>query len=127
MKFTLPTAAFALSLLGAADAARIETYVTTGPQIIPNYSSAYYGDDGKNYPIDNGFRDGCRKTKYDWIKEVCIDDGKLRAHIVYSGGTKKCFRRTSDMSKACGGTAGCWQGVCQRCWTYVYTEAKCNW
>lgn len=30
MKLTLPTATLALSLLGAADGARIETYVTTG-------------------------------------------------------------------------------------------------
>ncbi|KAF4416355.1 hypothetical protein FACUT_12651 [Fusarium acutatum] len=127
MKFTLPTAAFALSLLGAADGARIETYVTTGPQILTNYSSAYYGDDGKMYPLGGGFRDGCRKTKYDWVKEVCIDDHKQRAHMVYSGGTKKCFKRTKDSSKTCGGTAGCWQGVCQRCWTYVYTETKCTW
>ncbi|CZR45487.1 uncharacterized protein FPRO_15337 [Fusarium proliferatum ET1] len=127
MKFTLPTAAFALSLLGAADGARIETYVTTGPQILTNYSSAYFGDDGEMYPLGGGFRDGCRKTKYDWVKEICIDDGKLRAHIVYSGGTKKCFKRTKDSSKACGGSAGCWQGVCQRCWTYVYTETKCTW
>ncbi|KAI1055286.1 hypothetical protein LB505_009490 [Fusarium chuoi] len=71
MKFTLPTAAFALSLLGAADGARIETYVTTGAAPIRVYSSVYIGDDGKHYSL-GAFDDGCRKTKYDWIKQIFI-------------------------------------------------------
>ncbi|PNP83935.1 hypothetical protein FNYG_02623 [Fusarium nygamai] len=126
MKFTLPTAALVLSLLGSGEAARIELNVTTGPGLIPVYSSAYYGDDGKMYSL-GAFNDGCRKTKYDWIRQICLDSDRERGHVVYSGGTKKCFRMTKQSSKLCGGSESCWGGVCNRCWHYVYTEAKCTW
>ena len=126
MKLTLPTATLALSLLGAADGARIETYVTTGAAPIRVYSSVYYGDDGKHYNL-GAFDNGCRKTKYDWIKQICIDSDRERAHVVYSGGTRKCFKLTKQSSGTCGGPSGCWENICQTCWTYVYTSTKCTW
>ncbi|KAM0421423.1 hypothetical protein ACHAPT_010777 [Fusarium lateritium] len=112
MKFSLPTAVFALSLLGAADAARIEIRTTTGPGLIPVTSTTYVGDDGKRYGL-GGFNDGY--------------SGRKRAHIIYSGGTKKCFRQTRESSKLCGGGEGCYNGVCNRCWEYDFTVATCNW
>ncbi|KAI8713473.1 hypothetical protein NCS52_01292000 [Fusarium sp. LHS14.1] len=127
MKFSLPAVAFGLSLLGAGDAAKIEIRSTTGPGLIPVSSTAYIGDDGKTYPLGGSFSDGCRKTGYNWIKEICIDDKKGRAHIIYSGGTKKCFKRTRSWSYLCGGSESCHAGVCNRCWEYDYTVVKCTW
>ncbi|KAF5670010.1 hypothetical protein FHETE_4693 [Fusarium heterosporum] len=125
MKFSLP-AIVAFSLLGASHASRIELHTTTGPAIIPIYSSAYYDDAGESYPL-GAFRDGCRKTDYGWIKQICIDDPKERAHVIYSGGSKNCYKVTKSTSKNCGGPSACWSGVCQRCWTAVYTKTPCTW
>ncbi|KAF5636100.1 hypothetical protein F52700_5414 [Fusarium sp. NRRL 52700] len=77
MKFILTTAALVLSLLGIGEAARIEIDKTTGTGLIPVYSSAYYGDDGKEYML-GAFNDGCRKTNYSWIRQICLDSGKER-------------------------------------------------
>ncbi|SPJ74217.1 uncharacterized protein FTOL_03947 [Fusarium torulosum] len=126
MKLTLPTVVFSLSLLGAVDASRIEIDVATGPGIIPVYSSAYYDNKGKMYSL-GAFRDGCKKTQYDWIKQICIDGSKSRAHVTYSGGSRNCYKQTKDSSKLCGGSSGCWGGVCTRCWNYVYTKTSCTW
>ncbi|KAM0345083.1 hypothetical protein ACHAPU_006969 [Fusarium lateritium] len=125
MKFSLPTIV-AISLLGVSDASRIESYSTTGPGIIPVYSSAYFDDAGKSYSIGT-FLDGCRKTKFDWIKQVCIDSGKERAHVTYSGGSKNCYKISKSSSKGCGGNEGCWKGVCNRCYTWVYSKTSCTW
>ncbi|KAH7251218.1 hypothetical protein BKA59DRAFT_452461 [Fusarium tricinctum] len=126
MKLALPTMVFSLSLLGAVDASRIELDVTTGPGIIPVYSSSYYDDKGKYYAL-GAFNDGCRKTEYDWIKQICIDSGKERAHVIYSGGSRNCYKVTKHTSKLCGGFSGCWGGVCNRCWNYVYSKTACTW
>ncbi|RSM09787.1 hypothetical protein CDV31_007527 [Fusarium ambrosium] len=126
MKFSLPAVVFGLSLFGASDAAKIEIRATTGPGLIPVSSTTYIGDDRIAYPLGSSF-DGCRKTSYNWIKEICIDSDRARAHIVYSGGTKKCFKRTRSSSKLCGGNESCNKGVCNRCWEYDYTVVKCTW
>ncbi|KAJ4329128.1 hypothetical protein N0V84_000488 [Fusarium piperis] len=126
MKFSLPVAVFALSLFSAGDAAKIEIRTTTGPAILPFTDTTYVGDDGKDYDLGD-FQDGCRKTKYNWIKQICLDSNKKRGHIVYSGGTKNCFRLTHEWSKLCGGSEGCYAGVCNRCWEWDYTKAKCTW
>ncbi|KAH6963064.1 hypothetical protein HG530_006803 [Fusarium avenaceum] len=126
MKLSLPTMIFSLSLLGAVDASRIEIDVTTGPGILDVFSSAYYDDKGKFYSL-GAFRDGCKKTQYDWIKQMCIDGTKNRAHVTYSGGSRNCYKRTKNTSEICGGSEGCWGGVCNRCWHYVYTQTACTW
>lgn len=127
MKLSLAaTAVFALSLLGVTDAARIEISTTTGPGLIPSSSTVLIGNDGKRNNLGY-FQDGCKKTKFSFIKNMCIDSGKKRAHVNYTSGLKRCFRQTKSSSKLCGGDESCFRGVCNRCWTYVFTEAKCNW
>lgn len=127
MKLSLATtAAFVLSTFGVTDAARIEMSYVTGASLIPYGNTVLVGDDGKRNNLGD-YRDGCRNTKFDFIKNMCIDDGKLRAHINYSSGLKRCFRRTSSKSKLCGGSESCYKGVCSRCWDWIYTQSACNW
>ncbi|KAF4997511.1 hypothetical protein FGRMN_3875 [Fusarium graminum] len=72
MKFVLPTVV-TISLLGAADASRIESYATTGPGLIPVYSSAYFDDSGESWHIGD-ILDGCRKTQWNWIKQELLQE-----------------------------------------------------
>jgi hypothetical protein len=126
MKFSLPTVAFSLSLFCATDAARIEINSVIGPSLVPVKYTHYIGNDGLTY-IVGGFLDGCKNIKYDWIKNMCIDDEKGRAHVNYSDGNKACFKRTTKTSGRCGGDEGCWKGICQTCYWSVFTPTVSNW
>lgn len=125
MKFALPATAFA-ALLGVTDAAWIKILGSTGPGLIPTGSTTLYGNDGRHNSM--GFlMDGCKRGGYPWLGEICIDSKNNRAHVWYTSGLKRCFRRTHTWSELCGGGAGCWNGVCVRCWEWHYTEARCDW
>ncbi|KAJ4993910.1 hypothetical protein SVAN01_00387 [Stagonosporopsis vannaccii] len=128
MKFTLSTTLLALALSASdAAAARIEIRVTTGPGLIPSGSTVLIGNDGVHNNFGY-FLDGCKGPGgRAWLQRFCIDSGNNRAHVSYTSGLKRCFRRTRTWSELCGGDESCWGGVCNRCWEYDYTEAACTW
>ncbi|CEI38466.1 hypothetical protein FVEN_g11718 [Fusarium venenatum] len=105
-----------VSILGIAEAAtpKIVTHVSS----MGIGTSTYHDTSGKANGLGN-WTDGCKGTSYDWIKQVCIDLPRKRAHIIYPNGTKRCFRQSSSKTSPCG------TGV--TCTTTTLTESGCNW
>ncbi|KAH7251216.1 hypothetical protein BKA59DRAFT_509324 [Fusarium tricinctum] len=119
---------FSLSLFGATDAVSIKINSVIGAGIIPVTYTYYIGNDGLSLTYDvGGWLDGCKNTKYNWIKNMCINDNRGRAHVNYSDGNKACFKRTTQPSGRCGGDEGCWKEICQTCYWSVFTPTACNW
>ena len=129
MKFSALTTACML-LVGITDAAYLEVSYSTGPGIIPVYSTVHVGNDGGK-TIIGGLFDGC-KNNIGGIQRICIDAGKSRAHVNYKSGIKRCFRVTSSkVGQPCpGGGSGCHgqnEVFCPVCSTWKYTQATCDW
>ncbi|KAI9162655.1 hypothetical protein HJFPF1_04246 [Paramyrothecium foliicola] len=74
MKFSAVVTAF-VALLGTTDAAHLVTSWTTGPGIIPVYSTVHYGNDGGQTYI-GGLFDGCRNN-IGGIRRICLDAGQV--------------------------------------------------
>ncbi|KAK4665355.1 hypothetical protein QC763_401174 [Podospora pseudopauciseta] len=128
MKFTLAAAAFAF-LANAADAAtaKITTSWIVNAGLLPVTTCYYHGEDGKTYFMGD-FSDGCRGTKHDWVRQICVDSSKARAHITFSGGTRRCFKRTWRSSECVGtGPESCYKGICPTCSRAEYTPTSCTW
>lgn len=60
--------------------------------------------------------DGCRHNVAG-MREVCVDAGMRRAHVLYTSGFKRCYRQTASWAPP----------HCAECRNIDYTEAVCNW
>lgn len=126
MKLIYPTTILAL-LFTTTNAARIEVRTTTGPGLIPSGSTVLIGNDGVRNNFGY-FMDGCKGPGgRAWLRQFCMDSDKNRAHVSYTSGLKRCFRRTRTWSELCGGDEGCFGAVCNRCWEWDYSETPCTW
>lgn len=127
MQFSVSATLFTL-LLGAVDATFIHQSASTGVGL-PVASTSITTDDGHFHAIKGYFLEGCTGAPgIDFVRELCIDDGNKRAHIIWAtNGQRVCFTKTYSNSETCGGSEGCWRGVCPRCWEMRYDEAPCTW
>ncbi|XEV02821.1 hypothetical protein FSHL1_008108 [Fusarium sambucinum] len=114
MKFSLTAAVVLSALGGVANAAKIEVLTSR---------TTYIADDGDRHGLGK-FTDGCKKNSFPWMKEICIDDKRKRAHAVYQTNRKECFKVTHETSGNCNCEPG-WG--CKTCYTKHYTTTACNW
>ncbi|KAJ1323746.1 hypothetical protein MN608_10991 [Microdochium nivale] len=123
MQISALTTVAALAALAATSvsATRINIYITQ--HIVPVVMTTLITDDGDGHSYGY-FLDGCKK-KLDFVKEICIDDSKGRAHIVWTNqpGRKLCLLKTKRNSFQCG----CNGNQCVTCTDIDFTETPCTW
>lgn len=111
MKLTAPLVIF--SLLLGADATTIAVLGLTPTHTTTTITA----NDGDRHKMDN-FLTGCKTRPFPFVREICMDSPKRRAHIVWQNtGKKDCFIVTSESKK-----------LCDRCIPGShYTETACTW
>lgn len=111
MQLSLPVAV--LALLGAAEAAP-HILIRVKPGFFASETTVVHADGSRTnigYTIN-----GC-KSNISGMKQVCVDSGKKRAHVIYDSGYKRCFRQSRTW-----GTPGCLE-----CMNFEFSQATCNW
>ncbi|KAH6644756.1 hypothetical protein C7974DRAFT_27231 [Boeremia exigua] len=110
-----------LVLLVANEAAATKIlFQQTVTVFLPVRTGVLITDDNHYHNI--GFRDsGCTNAGLSFVKEMCIDGSKQRAHIYWTNQPNKkyCFAQQPSEHTNCGQ----WQ-TCSR---WEFTETPCTW
>ncbi|KAF2625732.1 hypothetical protein BU25DRAFT_109986 [Macroventuria anomochaeta] len=81
------------------------------------HHDTWYETDFDSFSVD--YYGGCGRPNIPYMQELCIDEGKQRAHFRFEGQGRRCMKLEEHQDGGCDG----WN----TCATNIYTETPCTW